>query len=228
MKKILAIVELSRWKEHIPFVIPLTLMGSLVAMSGEPVADKKLLFILAANIVTVTYAFMLNDIEDAEDDARDKARKKRNPVASGKLSETEAYTIIRVMASLAIILFSLTNALTLSLGIMTLLLSHLYSWKRIRLKAYPVADIVSHSLMLSGLLVATGFTTYGGGFGQIWIIGAAATLFSVYGQLYNQLRDYELDKQAKLKNTTILLGVKRAKLLKNASILLSVIAAITA
>ncbi|HEX2618509.1 MAG TPA: UbiA family prenyltransferase, partial [Phototrophicaceae bacterium] len=35
---------------------------------------------------------------------------------------------------------------------------------------------------------------------------AGVTLFSVYGQLYNQLRDYDMDKAAGLHNTAIILG----------------------
>jgi 1,4-dihydroxy-2-naphthoate octaprenyltransferase len=35
---------------------------------------------------------------------------------------------------------------------------------------------------------------------------AAVTLYSVYGQLYNQIRDLDMDKAAGLKNTSIILG----------------------
>ena len=70
------LVQLTRWQETIPFVVPLTLMGALMALQtagdGQGV-DLRLLAVMAANILVVTYAFMINDIEDAPDDARDPA-----------------------------------------------------------------------------------------------------------------------------------------------------------
>src|SRR5690606_19330331 len=47
--------------------------------------------------------------------------------------------------------------------------------------------------------------------GIVWLVAAAVTLVSVYGQLYNQLRDIEMDKAAGLYNTAILLGEANAR-----------------
>src|SRR6185369_17127299 len=88
----------------------------------------------------------------------------------------------------------------------------------IRLKAWPVTDIVSHSLMLSGLLFLAGYFTYGSNPGLVWLVAAAATLLSVYGQLYNQLRDYDMDVAAGLFNTAIVVGKRNAKLLMYSSV----------
>ena len=41
----------------------------------------------------------------------------------------------------------------------------------------------------------------------------AAILVSVYGQLYNQLRDYDMDKAAGLHNTAIIVGERATRLL---------------
>ena len=79
------LVQLTRWQETVPFVVPLTLMGALMALQtaadGQGV-DLRLLAVMAANILVVTYAFMINDIEDAPDDARDPARAIRNPISA--------------------------------------------------------------------------------------------------------------------------------------------------
>jgi 4-hydroxybenzoate polyprenyltransferase len=222
------IISLSRWREHIPFTIPLTILGAIVAASNGAALDSRLIFVVLANIATVSYAFMINDIEDAEDDSRDKAKAKRNPISAGRLSEEDAYTVVRVLAVVALVLYGLTNVLTFGIGITTLLLSHLYSWRKVRLKAYPVTDIVSHSLMLSGLLLLSGFSAFSSEFRHIWILTATATMFSVYGQLYNQVRDYDVDEKAGLKNTTILVGKRKAQFLMNASIVLSVVSLLTA
>src|SRR5690606_37843890 len=86
-----------------------------------------------------------------------------------------------------------------------------YSWRPVRLKAWPVTDVVSHSLMLSGLLLLAGYFIYDEQPGIVWLVAAAVTLVSVYGQLYNQLRDIEMDKAAGLYNTAILLGEANAR-----------------
>jgi 4-hydroxybenzoate polyprenyltransferase len=108
-------------------------------------------------------------------------------------------------------LYLLGGGWALTIGVVTLLLSHLYSWRPVRLKAWPVTDIVSHSLMLSGLLMLAGYFTYDSAPGIVWLVAAGATLVSVYGQLYNQLRDYDMDKAAGLFNTAIILGADNTK-----------------
>jgi 4-hydroxybenzoate polyprenyltransferase len=221
------LIQLSRWQEHIPFTIPLTILGAIVAASNGALLDIKLLYVIIANVAAMSYAFMINDIEDAPDDLMDPKKAKRNPVSAGRISRENAYTAVRLLALVAVVFYALTNKMTLGVGIVTFLLSHTYSWRRIRLKAYPVTDIVSHSLMLSGLLLISGFTAFSTDLKHIWILTSAAVLFSVYGQLYNQIRDFEVDTKAKLKNTTILIGKRRAEYLKNAAILLAVIALLT-
>jgi len=76
----------------------------------------------------------------------------------------------------------------------------------VRLKAWPITDIVSHSLMLSGLLLLAGYYIYHTQPGIVWFVAGGATLVSAYGQLYNQLRDYDMDKAAGLRNTAMILG----------------------
>lgn len=206
------LMALSRWKEYITFVIPLTLLGGILGVvESESFLDTKIIFVLLGNLLAVGYAFMINDIEDAVDDARDAGKAKRNPIVAGKISKKTAMTACRILAILTIMCFSLVNTWVLWIGTATLLLSHFYSWKPVRLKAWPVVDIVSHSLMLSGLLILSGYYAYESSPGVVWYVIAGATLFSVYGQLYNQLRDFEVDKKAKLRNTAILIGMKQAK-----------------
>src|SRR5258708_6141421 len=77
--------------------------------------------------------------------------------------------------------------------------------------------------MWSGYLFEGGFFTYGSNPGLVWLVAAAATLLSVYGQLYNQLRDYEMDKAAGLYNTAIVVGKRNAQLLMYSSVAVAVI-----
>lgn len=201
------LIRLTRWKEYVPFVIPLTILGGLLAARPNDILlDWRLAAVTLANILAVAYAFMINDIEDAPDDARDPDRAARNPITSGEIGVRIGYAACRVVAAATLILYALGGGTVLFIGIATLLLSHLYSWRPVRLKAWPVTDIVSHSLMLSGLLLLAGYFIYDSQPGIVWFVAACATLTSVYGQLYNQLRDYDMDKAAGLYNTAIILG----------------------
>ncbi|MEZ4667321.1 MAG: prenyltransferase [Anaerolineae bacterium] len=220
--QIQGLIRLTRWKEYIPFVVPLTVLGALLATRPNDISlDWRLVGVTIANILAVAYAFMINDIEDAPDDARDPARAARNPVSMGEISARFGYAACRTVAAITLIFYALGGFWALVIGIGTLLLSHLYSWRPVRLKAWPVTDIVSHSLMLSGLLLLAGYFTYHTEPGIVWLVAAAVTLISVYGQLYNQLRDFDMDKAAGLYNTAIVLGVGRTKLAMYASVLLA-------
>lgn len=206
------LVRLTRWKEYVPFVIPLTLAGALLATSTRGLTlDWRLIAVTLANIFVVAYAFMINDIEDAPDDARDPDRGARNPIAMGEIGLRFGYNATRVVAAVTLMLYAFGGLWAFVIGVGTLLLSHLYSWRPVRLKAWPVTDIVSHSLMLSGLLLLAGYFIYDSAPGIVWLVAASVTLVSVYGQLYNQLRDFETDKAAGLKNSAIILGQENTR-----------------
>lgn len=212
IEQIRGLIQLTRWKEYVPFVVPLTLLGALLAARPNGVdLDLRLVAVTLANILAVAYAFMINDIEDAPDDARDPDRAARNPISSGRIGVRVGYAACRLVAAVTLILYALGGGWALLIGVATLLLSHLYSWRPVRLKAWPVTDIVSHSLMLSGLLLLAGYFIYHDAPGIVWFVAAAATLVSVYGQLYNQLRDYDMDKAAGLYNTAIVLGEQNTR-----------------
>ncbi len=220
--QLMGLVKLTRWKEYIPFVVPLTLLGALLAAQPRNVAlDWRLAAVTLANILAVAYAFMINDIEDAPDDARDPDRAARNPITMGEIGVRVGYAACRLVAAATLILYALGGTSALLIGGITLLLSHLYSWRPVRLKAWPVTDIVSHSLMLSGLLLLAGYFVYDMAPGIVWFVAAGVTLVSVYGQLYNQLRDYDMDKAAGLFNTAIILGENNTKRLMYFSLALA-------
>ncbi len=223
------LIRLTRWKEYIPFVIPLTIIGALLAAKPHDVSmDWRLIAVTLGNILAVAYAFMINDIEDAPDDARDPARAAKNPITSGQIGVRIGYAACRIVAAATLILYALGGVEVFFIGGLTLLLSHLYSWRPVRLKAWPVTDVVSHSLMLSGLLLLAGYFTYHNDPGIVWFVALGATLVSVYGQLYNQLRDYDMDKAAGLHNTAIILGENNTRRMMYLSIALAAICFLTA
>lgn len=203
------LISLSRWKEHLPLAA-LTLLGGLIAFSVHDVTmDWRLLAVTIANFLSVTFAFMINDIEDAPDDAAHPVSAQRNPVTNGSLDLRTAWIACAIVVAVALGLYLASGSLiVLGIGILNLLLSFLYSWKPVRLKSSSFGlDIVSHTLMLGGLLPLAGYFIYSNEVhSAIVLMSAAATLGSTYGQLYNQVRDYDADKKAGIVNVAIRLG----------------------
>lgn len=222
--KIAAVVRLSRWREHVPFTIPLTIIGGLLALESESAAaDWRLFTVLAANVFAMSFAFMLNNIEDAPDDALDALKKKQNVISSGLLSRREGAVLSAATFVASLGLYAASGTMALVTGGATLALCYLYSAHPFRFKARPITDVVTHALMLSGLLLAAGYFAYGSAPREVWLVIASASLFSAYGQFYNQVVDYEVDKEAGLKNTAVLLGKAPTSILGHLSIVLALI-----
>lgn len=203
-----AVLRLTRWDEHVLFTLPATLLGVNLALEEGPAVavDWRVAVVLVANVLAVAFAFMVNDIEDASDDASDPTRAAHNVIAAGTLTSRAGWWAAWIVAGLALAGFAIINARVLTVGTLTVGLGWLYSWRAVRLKAFPLVDVLSHVLMLSALLLLAGYATYAPGVGRIGSVVAGVSLISAYGQFYNQLRDYELDRVAGLHNTASLLG----------------------
>lgn len=223
-EKVSGIVRLSRWREHVPFTIPLTLAGGLLAVEASQTAvDWRIFAVLIANILAMAFAFMINDVEDAPDDALNPKKKLHNVISSGILTRREGWIITWLTFGISLVLYGISGVWTLIFGGITLALCYLYSAHPFRLKARPLTDVISHALMLSGLLVITGYFTYNANPQGAWLVIIAAILFSAYGQFYNQIDDYEVDKAAGLKNTVVLLGKTSTLILSYASLIVALI-----
>ncbi len=135
----------------------------------------------------------------------------RNVICSGGLSVGAARWLAGLVGVVSAGLYLLAGPSAAAIGLSTLALGHLYSWRAVRLKAYPLVDVVSHSLMLGGLLVLAGSSLYAQHVVDGWYVAGAAAAFSAYGQLYNQLRDFEADQLAGLRNTAGILGPRTTR-----------------
>jgi 4-hydroxybenzoate polyprenyltransferase len=218
------ILRLTRFPEYVWFVLITTLLGVAV---GRGSFGWPLLTVLAANWLAVGFAFMINDVEDAPDDARDPAKVGRNPVSSGHLNPVWARWISFAAAVLSAALFATLGLWPFLTGLSCLAIAYLYSVRSIRLKAIPVADLVSHALMLAGLQFLSGYLTFAGGPAWEWVLPISFVMaISLYGQLYNQLRDLEGDQLAGVTHTASLLGSRAAHLLMMLWFVLGVVAAI--
>lgn len=222
------LLRLTRWKEHFVFVIPLTVLGVLLAIRAHEslTLDWRIITVLLANLIGVTCGFMINDLEDAPDDALDPDRINKNPVSAGDVSPRLAYSVYWGLMLVSIGLYAITDIRLMFVSLPVFLASHLYSWRPVRLKSMPIIDVVSHSLLLGGYLTLAGYLAYNHHPETAWWIVAASAFGSVYGQFYNQLRDFETDKKAGLNTTSIVLGPERAKKVMYAAIGLAVICVI--
>lgn len=206
LKRIRGLIRLTRFRDFLAFVTITTLMGAIAA---EATLSWKLLIVLLANQLAVCFAFMINDVEDAEDDALNPSKVHRNPVSSKDVSHRSGYVYSAFVAILALICFSLLGLVPFLFGFITLLIGFFYSWKQVRLKNIFLVDMISHCLMLAGLQYLPAFysfqihMTVKGLFPLLFVI-----LFSLYGELFNELRDLEHDLKAGLRHTAAIMGYK--------------------
>jgi 4-hydroxybenzoate polyprenyltransferase len=115
---------------------------------------------------------------------------------------------------MAIVLYASLGPGQLAMGVACLVLSYFYSSRLIRLKATPIADLASHALILAGMQFLCAYLAFDGGTILQW---ASPLVFvvaiSLYGQLFNELRDFDGDLEAGVTHTASLLGRRRAHFL---------------
>lgn len=212
-QEINSLAQLTRWKEYFGTAVFVSALGLSLASQTSPLIWWKSLLIIFANFLAFSFAFMINDIEDAADDAMDPKKAQRNPISAHRLTPRKAYFYTLLAAALSLGICALLGKLIFLFGCISIFLGFIYSWKLIRLKSLPLVDLVSHALFL-GTLELLAATLIAAQIPQLtFLVWVAATIFivSVIGDLDNELRDYEVDRQAKLINTVQLLHLKPLK-----------------
>lgn len=224
LRTIKGIIRLTRYREYMWFVVITTCLGTIAAYGAF---GWKLAIVLLANELAVGFAFMINDVEDAADDAQDPAKAQRNPVSAGIVSPLLGYVMSFAVAAMSAILFALLGRWPFIIGSACLLIAFLYSWRPVRLKAIPFIDFLSHSLMLAGLQVAAGYFTYTDMLSPRFLWPFAMVMaFSIYGELYNELRDLDGDVKAGVTHTACILGAGAARQLAVAFLAFGAFAAV--
>lgn len=205
MKKMLAgLLSLTRFKEYLAFVTVTTFLG---ATAGEGRFGWRLWLVLAANWLAVGFAFMINDVEDADDDALNPAKLKRNPISCRRLSPKQGYFASLVVAFLATAAYAFLGWQALAVGLACLAAGFFYSWRGFRIKTMPMLDMLSHCMMLAGCQFLCGYFAFTPRFNQKWPFPFLCVVcLSLYGELFNELRDFNGDVKAGLKHTAVLLG----------------------
>jgi len=205
------IIDLTRWKEYVVFVIVTTFLGAQV--TGAPI-DGRLLLVLVANWLAVGFSFMINDVEDAPDDALNPAKLNRNPVSAGVLSVPLGYVASFVVAVLAAIAYAPLGATPFWIGFACLVVGFLYSWRPVRFKRIPVFDFISHCMLLAGFQFLCAYFTFAPNGGGQWIAPFVFVVaISMYGELFNEVRDLEGDLKAGVTHTAAVIGSRATHVL---------------
>ena len=166
LKRTLAgLIRLTRFDEYGYFVVITTLLG-IAAARG--VFNARLVVALLANWLAVSFAYMVNDIEDAPDDAFSIKNCHRNPVSNGMISPKTAKIATMIVALLAAGFYAFLGWWPFILGVTSLLLGIMYSLKTIRLKTMAMISLISRGLMLAGLPFLCGYFAFTSTLNRIW------------------------------------------------------------
>lgn len=223
-RKLNGLLKLTRFDEYVYFVVVTTLLG--VASAGGKV-DWRFLVVLLANWASVGFAFMINDIEDAPDDALSSSKINRNPVSAGLITPKTARLWTFIVGVISATLFALLGTWPFLFGLLSFILGYLYSYRGVRLKTIALLDVLSHCLMLAGLQYLTGYFTYTTVLVRNWLWPFLFVVcISIYGELYNEIRDFEGDQAAQLRHTAIVLGSRTSHFLMLAILMLGVLSGI--
>lgn len=210
-RQVRGVISLTRHKEYVIFVVVTTFLGARI--SGASI-DWRLLLVLVANWLAVGFSFMINDVEDAPDDALNPAKVNRNPVSAGHISLPVAYAASFAVAILAALAYFFLGPIPFWLGMACLAIGLLYSWRVVRLKRIPVVDLISHGLLLAGLQFLCAYFTFAPNGGGEWIAPFVFVVsISLYGELFNEVRDLEGDLKAGVTHTAAVVGERAAHVL---------------
>jgi 4-hydroxybenzoate polyprenyltransferase len=122
-----------------------------------------------------------------------------------------AYAASFITALLSAAVYAWLGRLPFIVGSLCLLIGFFYSWRPVRLKAIPFADLVSHCLMLAGLQFMAAYVTFQAQLGpRFWWPFVFAMSISMYGELFNEMRDLEGDRKAGVTHTAVVLGPRVA------------------
>ena len=197
-----AFARIVRFHEYGPcYLISALACGFVAKFPADVNLLPVLLFVAASSI----FGFVINDIADAELDKN--ARKLRNPIASGDLSASTAWTITAIFLGIAILSLYPLNLLSKLLGVLVIILFSGYSFGP-RAKTRPGIDIFCHASWntLYGLMAYSLYRPI-----DFLAVGLSGLLFlsSMLVELLNEVRDHDSEK-GMIKTTVTLIGKKRA------------------
>jgi 4-hydroxybenzoate polyprenyltransferase len=221
------------WKEYLlqRYVIdlhhmPLLIMMAVVAARSENILALALAAI--ANYVMTVFAFMYNDVADRVEDGKSPGKRFKNPFSYNiwSLPYGAFLLALQVVFSLAVSWW-IGGWVLFVIAAINLIFGYLYSSNFIRLKGLPLIDLLSHSFLLGGVTILY-FMFIPGAMIDVWswLIFAAVMLFSIGGDLHNEYRDFEDDREAGLSNTASFIGKDASQKLAKVAWVISALSAV--
>lgn len=164
-----------------------------------------------ASIILGTLAdISINRVYDADDDAIEEWKSKSNPISRGEIGKDSAWMVCVNVYFISIILSLLTGDILFSFAMAVRnLLGFLYSGPPVRAKSSPGVDVLFHLCMIDSgpafmaLAYTRNFTPL-----PLYMLGFLA-LNSMFTQVSQELRDFQVDGKAGLKTTAQALGYGR-------------------
>jgi len=157
----------------------------------------------------------INRVYDADDDAIEKWKSKTNPVSNGDIDKDFGWKICVSVYFLSIILSLLTGDIIFAfLLAIRNLFGFLYSGPPIRAKSTPLIDVLFHLTIIDAgpafmaMFYTRNFTPM-----ALYMLGYLV-LNSIFTQISQEIRDFEVDRKARLDTTAQRLGQNKATLLQ--------------
>jgi len=198
MTDIKTLIRLMRIREF----LNIPLISSLVFLiSPQNLFTYKTIIVFLANFFLTASIFVINDVEDAEDDYHDLKKRKRNSIANGELNKKQGYLVGFSFLFLGLFLLLNISYLVFLVAIILTPVGIFYSWRLIRLKSIPVIDVISHSICLGVLQLSTMYLTFYSSALQFISLLIMIIPYSIMIEITQELRDFEVDKKTKISNT---------------------------
>jgi len=207
MVRIEAIGKIIRPLDTFPFC-GIALLGVLLGGDAEvPQYTLAMLCVVTSTFFLSAFAFTFNDLQDVEYD-RQASSKSGRPLVQGSLSIGSAKFICVLMAAIGITLLVIGSSWqALAIGISTIPVSILYSWRRFPLKTTPVLSTLTH-LVFGAQIFTLGAWSVSNPDPMTPVIGAYFGLVFAAGHLHHEVLDVEADRNAGVRTHAVRFGAR--------------------
>jgi len=195
-------LRLTRIRKLLPKLV--LIFPLIFIISPQNFFSYKTVIVFLANGFLTFSGFIINDVEDADDDCHD--LEKRNPFANGELTKKQGYLIAFPLFFIGLSLLLAISYLVFLVGSILSLVGFLYSWRPIRLKSIPVVDLISHAIGVGVLQFSTTYFAFR--LLDLFFISFLMMIipFSIASDIFQELRDFNADKEGGVNNTVQKLG----------------------
>jgi 4-hydroxybenzoate polyprenyltransferase len=198
---------LLRSSEYYGNTVTVTILGGLFNQNLPTIGNLIVFYVIS--FLATSFAFAINDIEDAEDDAKDPAKVNRNPISARRLKPAQAKIFTCAIAIVTVLLVLPYGSAAILVTVLDLVLGFLYSSKLVRLKSMPVVDLLSHGMFLGGLQFLLPAVAGNSPLTMLTVFGTLGVFgVSFCGDLKNEIRDYVVDRKTNIRNTASLINVR--------------------